>query len=94
MDRSSNATHIHGVEIEDRVPDQLPRTVVCHLPASFRDVELGADILHLLLLGMKRIGVLRVVPPSCGIRRDMLCPVSCQNAGRRGLRDRLRLTKQ
>ena len=66
-------THLHRVQVEDRVPNNLPGAVVRDLPSTLCDEELCADVLYLAFLWMQRIRIRRVIPPSRGIRRCMLC---------------------
>jgi len=71
--RQARPTHLHIVQIQYRIPDQLSRTMIRHLSSSLRNVEPGSHILHLFLLGMESIRVGGVISSSRSIRWCVFC---------------------
>ena len=65
-------THVHSIQIQDRISDQLAGPMIRHLPAAHCDEEVGTDVLHLFLLGVELVQIGRIVPPASGIRRCVL----------------------
>jgi hypothetical protein len=65
-------TDIHCVQVQDRIPHQLPGPMICHLAPSHGDEEVRADVLHLFLFWVQLVWVWRVVAPAGGICRCVL----------------------
>ena len=81
---SSTATktsHLHCVEVHDRISYQLSGPVIRDLSPPFRDEEFRSDILHLLLFRVQGIGSRRIVTAASSICGRMLFAKSHNGLG-------------